>query len=218
MNNSQQQCKTVVLISGYGSNLQALIDYLPQAPELSIVAVISNISDAYGLIRASNANIPAIAINHKDFPDRESFEQQLLISINEYQPDLILLAGFMRILTPSFVANFQGKMLNIHPSLLPDYKGLNTHQRVLADKQKYHGVSIHLVTPELDGGPIIAQVKVNVLEDDDVESLQKRVQAAEYQLYPKVARWFAQKRLKFSDNVVILDDKLLPATGKQVSL
>jgi phosphoribosylglycinamide formyltransferase-1 len=202
--------RLVVLISGSGSNLQSIIDAIrAQRLQAQIVAVISNKADAYGLQRASNAAIPAITIDHKGFASRAEFDQALQQQIDSYQPDLVVLAGFMRILTPDFVRHYTGRMLNIHPSLLPLYKGIHTHQRVLDDKAKEHGVSIHFVTPELDGGPVIMQAKVPVLPSDTAESLAQRVQAQEHVIYPRVVKWFVEGRLKLEGNQVMLDGNVL---------
>jgi len=202
--------RLVVLISGSGSNLQSIIDAIrAQRLQAQIVAVISNKADAYGLQRASNAAIPAITIDHKGFASRAEFDQALQQQIDSYQPDLVVLAGFMRILTPDFVRHYSGRMLNIHPSLLPLYKGIHTHQRVLDNKAKEHGVSIHFVTPELDGGPVIMQAKVPVLPSDTAESLAQRVQAQEHVIYPHVVKWFVDGRLKLEGNQVMLDGNVL---------
>ena len=200
--------KGVVLISGSGSNLQSLIDNAEKI-DLDIQAVISNKEDAYGLKRAQNANITTHVINHKTFSTREKFDQNLSQIIDQYTPDIIILAGFMRILTEEFTQKYIGKMLNIHPSLLPKFQGLNTHQRALDAEESEHGVSVHFVTAELDGGPVIAQARVQVLTHDTVESLAKRVLVEEHKLLPKVVRCFAQGRLSLNDNCVVLDEKCL---------
>lgn len=205
----------VVLISGNGSNLQAIMDFIQQQHlPVKIRAVISNRADAYGLTRAKNAGIETHVINHREHPNRESFDQALQACIDDYQPDLILLAGFMRILTPAFVEHFRGKMLNIHPSLLPRYQGLNTHKRVLEAGETEHGVSVHLVTPELDAGPVILQRSVPVHPDDTVDTLANRIHEQEYIIYPKVLQWIVEGRVKIKGDQVWLDDKLLqPKTG-----
>ncbi|WPE16781.1 phosphoribosylglycinamide formyltransferase [Candidatus Thioglobus autotrophicus] len=200
--------KGVVLISGSGSNLQSLIDNAEKI-DLDIQAVISNKEDAYGLKRAQSANISTHAINHKNFDTREKFDQSLSQIIDQYQPDIIILAGFMRILTSEFTQKYAGKMLNIHPSLLPKFQGLNTHQRALDAGECEHGVSVHFVTSELDGGPVIAQARVQVLADDTVESLAQRVLTEEHKLFPKVVHCFTQGRLSLNDNCVVVDDKCL---------
>lgn len=177
----------VVLISGSGSNLQAIIDQVHQTDVSGeIVAVISNRPNVKGLERAEKANIPALTLDHKAFESRESFDQALQQLIDSHAPDLVVLAGFMRILTPDFVQHYHGRMLNIHPSLLPDYKGINTHQRVIDDGKTEHGVSVHFVTAELDGGPVVAQAKVSVYPEDTAEILAKRVLVEEHKIYPEV--------------------------------
>ena len=196
----------VVLISGNGSNLQALIDAAARGElPVDIRAVISNRPAAYGLERARRAGIPAVVVNHGDYPDRAAFDAALQQAIDAHQPGLVVLAGFMRILTPEFVAHYHGRMLNVHPSLLPAFRGLDTHRRALEAGVKEHGVSIHFVTAELDGGPVVAQEKIPVLPGDDAESLAQRVQAAEHILYPRVIRWFAEGRLTLQDNRAMLD-------------
>lgn len=182
----------VVLISGNGSNLQAIIDACIAGAPIKIVAVISNRADAYGIKRAHIAEIPTVVIDHKLYPTREEYDQALLITLQRYQPDLIVLAGFMRILSATVVNAFANKILNIHPALLPKYPGLNTHQRALENQDTEHGVSIHIVTNELDAGPIIAQQAFNISTDDTPESLQEKAHQIEHQLYPltliKIAR------------------------------
>ena len=195
--------RLVVLISGSGSNLQAIMDAIDAGTLAArIVAVISNRADAYGLQRAFNAGIPAEILDHKNFDSRDAFDLALQTRIDEFMPDLIILAGFMRILTPAFVQHYTGRMLNIHPSLLPLYKGIHTHQRVLDDGAKEHGVSVHFVTPELDGGPVVMQAKIPVLPSDTADSLAKRVQVQEHIIYPRVVKWFVEGRVKLSNNRV----------------
>ncbi|MDG2395522.1 phosphoribosylglycinamide formyltransferase [Candidatus Thioglobus sp.] len=200
--------KGVVLISGSGSNLQSIIDNANDI-NLDIEAVISNKEAAYGLERAKKANITTHTLDHKQFSSREAFDQNLSQLIDQYNPGVIILAGFMRILTEEFTQKYTGKMLNIHPSLLPKFQGLNTHQRAIDAKETEHGVTIHFVTAELDGGPIIAQSQIKVLEDDSAESLAKRVLIEEHKLFPKVIHWFTQNQLKLNDNKVTLDGKLM---------
>ncbi|MBV36676.1 MAG: phosphoribosylglycinamide formyltransferase [Rickettsiales bacterium] len=202
--------RIVVLISGSGSNLQALID----AAEMggingNIVAVISNKPDVYGLTRAQNAKIPTEVVDHTAFDDRQAFEAELSKVINRYSPDLIVLAGFMRILNSEFVQPYEGKMLNIHPSLLPKYKGLHTHRRALENGDTEHGVSVHFVTSELDGGPVIAQRTVKVEKSDTEQSLQAKVQQQERQLYPEVVARFCNDRLEYKDGKAYMDKKPL---------
>ena len=196
----------VVLISGSGSNLQALIDAELRG-ELGgqITAVISNRPDAFGLERARKAGIKTQVLNHKDYADRETYDQALTNAIDHYQPELVVLAGFMRILTPDFVNHYHGKMLNIHPSLLPKYRGLNTHQRAIDEGETRHGVSVHFVTPELDGGPVIIQATVDILKNDTPASLAERVQIQEHQIYPLAVKWFCQKRIALVDKHFYFD-------------
>lgn len=211
---TQPACKVVVLISGNGSNLQALIDY-PQTHYV-ISQVISNRSDAYGLQRAELAGISTAVLDHKQFATRESFDEALIRLIDARQPDLVVLAGFMRILSSGFVQHYAGRLLNIHPSLLPLYKGTNTHQRVLDAGDRVHGVSVHFVTEELDGGPVVAQAIIPVFEGDSKETLAQRVATQEHRLYPEVVSWFAAGRLRMIDNgTARLDQQVLPAQGVQ---
>ena len=204
----------VVLISGNGSNLQAIIDAIRyQGLKAEVRAVISNNPDANGLTRAHEANIPAIPLNHRNYPTREAYDQALQVLIDRYHPQLVVLAGFMRILTPNFVKHYHGRMLNIHPSLLPKYQGLNTHQRVLEAGDSIHGVSVHFVTPELDGGPVILQAEVPVHPGDTAEDLAQRVHQQEHIIYPLVIRWFTEGRLRLHNNLVLFDGK--PLTEQQ---
>ncbi len=200
--------KGVILISGSGSNLQSIIDNA-SIIDLKIEAVISNNKDAFGLQRAQKSNTPTHSIDHKSFSSREKFDQRLSQLIDQYNPDIIILAGFMRILTSEFTQKYTGKIINIHPSLLPKFQGLNTHQRALDAGEKEHGASVHFVTSELDGGPIIAQSSVEVLIEDTVESLAKRVLIEEHKLFPKVIHWYTQGRLKLSGSNATLDGKIL---------
>ncbi|MEW8626463.1 MAG: phosphoribosylglycinamide formyltransferase [Candidatus Thiodiazotropha sp.] len=205
-----QHPKVVVLISGNGSNLQAIIDASQQDLPIEIAAVISNRPDVYGLQRASSAAIETAVLDHRTFADRASYDQALIELIDKYQPALVVLAGFMRILTTPFVRHYAGRLLNIHPSLLPKYTGLHTHKRALEAGDQLHGVSVHFVTEELDGGPLIAQAQVAVLPQDDPQSLAARVLKKEHQLYPLTLRWYAQKRLQLNQTgEVILDNKKL---------
>jgi phosphoribosylglycinamide formyltransferase-1 len=207
---SAQQLPVVILISGNGSNLQAIINAAKNDLPIQIAAVISNRADVFGLQRASLAGIETAVLNHQEYPDRASYDRALMILIDRFSPGLVVLAGFMRILTEAFVRHYMGRLLNIHPSLLPNYTGLHTHQRALDAGDKIHGVSIHFVTEDLDGGPLIAQAQVPVLPQDDADSLAARVLNIEHQLYPLTIRWFAEKRLELSENgEVILDSKKL---------
>lgn len=207
-------CRILVLISGSGTNLQALIDSLQSRPdEARIVAVISNRPAAFGLERARKAGIPAHAVDNRDYPDRESYDQALIQQIDRFDPDLVLLAGFMRILSPAFVAHYHGVLLNIHPSLLPNYKGLHTHQRVLDAGDEEHGSTVHFVTEELDGGPLVLQARVPVRPDDTPDSLAAQVQQQEHHLYPLVMDWFIQGRLRLVDGCARLDGQPIPPGG-----
>ena len=205
----------VVLISGNGSNLQAIMDF-SNAGNYRVCGVISNKSDAYGLTRAEQSNIPTTVVDHRQFASRDPFDQTLAEAIDKYEPALIVLAGFMRILGADFVKRYQGKILNIHPSLLPDYPGTNTHQRVLDAGEKSHGVSVHFVTEELDGGPVIAQESFTIESIDDAETLALRIHEKEHVLYPTVVSWFADGRLRLEANGAYLDDQLLPETGERI--
>jgi len=199
--------KIIVLISGSGSNLQAIIDACnAKMINGSVVGVISNKPNAYGLERAKKNNIPTNVINHNDFTTREDFDKELVSSVNTFQPDLIVLAGFMRILSPIMTSVFKNKMINIHPSLLPKYPGLNTHEQVIANDDDEHGVTIHSVSEELDGGPIIAQSKISVYKDQKLDDLIERIHEIEHKIFPKVISMIASKEIKIED----------VATGKKV--
>ncbi len=206
--------RIVVLISGSGTNLQAIIDAckLEDYPG-EVVGVVSNIPTAYGLTRAEEANIKTSVLSHKDFDSRESYDQSLIGVINEYNADIIVLAGFMRILTPEFVQYFQGKLLNIHPSLLPKYQGLNTHQRAIDAGDKEHGVSVHYVTEELDGGPVILQAKVPIFDGDTAEDLASRVHEQEHRIYPLVVKWCCLKRVVMQNDKALFDGEIIPLSG-----
>ena len=189
--------RLVVLISGNGSNLQAIIDNIANKNlPAQIVAVISNKADAYGLERANKAGIPQHILSHKDFTDRQQYDLALKNLIDNYQPNLIILAGFMRILSNEFVEHYLHKMMNVHPSLLPKHKGLNTHQRAIDAGDEEHGCSVHFVTPELDDGPVILQAKVKIKNDDTAETLAERVHKQEHIIYPKAIRLFAENKIK----------------------
>ena len=206
--------RIVVLISGGGTNLQAIIDAckLEDYPG-EIVGVVSNKADAYGLTRAKEANIEGFTLSHKDYESRESYDNALLHKIDALKPDLIVLAGFMRILTAEFVQHYFGKLLNIHPSLLPKYQGLHTHQRAIDAKDDVHGVSVHFVTEELDGGPVILQAKVPVFAEDKADDLAARVHEQEHRIYPLVVKWFCNERLAMYEDKAMLDNKPLQASG-----
>ncbi|MGN0921548.1 MAG: phosphoribosylglycinamide formyltransferase [Cellvibrio sp.] len=206
--------RLVVLISGSGSNLQALIDAKARGDlPVDIAAVVSNRPMVQGLTRAQNAGIPTLIIDHKEFSSREAFDQELISLIDAYEPDLVVLAGFMRILTPQFTEHYLGRMLNIHPSLLPKYQGLNTHQRAIDAGDSRHGVTVHFVTAELDGGPACIQASVPILENDDAGLLAKRVQKQEHIIYPLAVKWFAERRLVMKEGKAFLDGTPLPASG-----
>ncbi|MGM0784333.1 MAG: phosphoribosylglycinamide formyltransferase [Pseudomonadota bacterium] len=210
--------RVVVLISGNGSNLQALID--EQAHDRlggEIVAVIANEPDAYGLHRAHEAGIEAVVLPHREYDSRDAYDGALIKVIERHEPDLIVLAGFMRILTPRFVQRFLGRMLNIHPSLLPAYQGLNTHARALADGVAEHGCSVHFVTEELDGGPVVLQAVVEVAEDETEESLKTKVHAREHLIYPIAVKWCLEGRLKFANGGATFDGVALPPHGLRMS-
>ncbi|MGF1806987.1 phosphoribosylglycinamide formyltransferase [Aliivibrio sifiae] len=204
----------VVLVSGSGSNLQAFIDACGnKIPNARISAVISNKSDAYGLQRALSAGINIHSLSAAGYENREQYDSALATLIDLHKPDVIILAGFMRILSEDFVLRYQGKMLNIHPSLLPKYTGLHTHQRAIDARDKEHGTSVHFVTPELDGGPVILQAKVPIFEDDNAEEVASRVQAQEHVIYPMVANWLVEGRLLMKEGKAVLDGEALGLSG-----
>jgi len=186
----------IILLSGNGTNLQAIIDAdLP----VNIAAVISDNHDAYGLQRADSAGIPTFVVPSTDYNDRQSYDHALRECIDPLQPQLILLSGFMRILTPDFVNAYKNKIINIHPSLLPKYPGLKTYQQAIDNGDAEHGTTIHYVTPELDDGPIIAQRRIAIQSDDTSETLKQRTQAVEHCLFPEVIKWFAEGRMKITE-------------------
>ncbi|MFY0990477.1 phosphoribosylglycinamide formyltransferase [Halomonas sp. C05BenzN] len=210
--------RVVVLISGNGSNLQALID--EQAHDRlggEIVAVISNEPDAYGLQRARDAGIDAVVLPHREYESRDAYDGALIKVIERHEPDLIVLAGFMRILTPRFVQRYLGRMLNIHPSLLPAYQGLNTHARALADGVSEHGCSVHFITEELDGGPVALQAAVEVADGETEESLKEKVHAREHLIYPIAVKWFLEGRLQLGADGATFDGLPLPPQGLRMS-
>ncbi|WP_373508035.1 phosphoribosylglycinamide formyltransferase, partial [Thiocapsa sp.] len=192
--------RVVALISGSGSNLQALIDRQADGLPIAIVAVISNRADAFGLERARRAGIPAEVLDHRDYSGREPYEAELRTLIDRYAPGLVILAGFMRILTPAFVEHYSGRMLNIHPSLLPKFRGLQTHQRALDAEERAHGASVHFVTPELDGGPVVIQARLDIHPGEGAATLAQRVLAQEHIIYPRAVGWFAQGRLQLGED------------------
>ncbi|MCC2638800.1 MAG: phosphoribosylglycinamide formyltransferase [Moraxellaceae bacterium] len=202
--------KIAVLISGSGSNLQAIIDAIARGDIAGRIAgVLSNRADAYGLVRAQQHGIPTAVITHGDFADRAAFDQALTRQIDAWDVDAVVLAGFMRILTPEFVAHYEGRLLNIHPSLLPKYKGLHTHRRALEAGDREHGCSVHFVSAELDGGPVVAQATVPVLSGDDEAALSARVHEAEHRLYPGVLHWLANGELEYRKGSVHFQGRLL---------
>ena len=211
MNAAASPLPIVILISGRGSNLQSIIDAVANGSlPVEIRAVISNRPAAAGLQRATRAGIPVTVIDHAGYPDRHAFDQALLEAIERFQPELVVLAGFMRILTAGFVQHYKGRMLNIHPSLLPDFPGLHTHQRALASGCRQHGASIHFVTEAVDGGPVVLQARVAVFPQDTVTTLAARVLEQEHRLYPLAIRWFAEQRLKLdSTGHAVLDGRIL---------
>lgn len=215
---SSSNINIVVLISGSGSNLQAIIDATTSGIlHANIKAVISNRPGVKGLIRAQAVKIPTLTLDHKQFASRDAFDQQLIQEIDVHKPDLVVLAGFMRILTDDFVEHFNGRLLNIHPSLLPEFTGLNTHQRALEAGVKQHGVSVHYVNNELDGGPLVLQAVIDVNKTDTTESLQQRVHQQEHIIYPMVIEWVAQGRLKIINQQVMLDKQLLETPAKWIN-
>ncbi len=204
------KCSTVILISGSGTNLQAFIDAAAAGDiDLDLRLVFSNRPDAFGLQRAAAAGIPTAVIEHRDFEDRESFDRAVAARLDEVEPELLVLAGFMRILSPWFVQHYAGRILNIHPALLPAYPGLDTHQRVLDAGEKWHGSTVHFVTEELDGGPRILQGRLAVDHSESAGELCARVQGVEHQIYPEAANWFGQGRLTFRGDSAWLDGEQL---------
>ena len=199
---------TVVLISGSGTNLQAIIDEINQHQlPIEIISVVSDNPNAYGLKRAEKANIKTQIINYDSFPDRVIFNKTLVQKIKESNPELIVLAGYMRILSDEFCHQFKGKILNIHPSLLPKYQGLNTYHRVLESSDEYHGSTVHFVIPKLDSGPIILQYRTKIKPRDNPDSLAKRVRQGEYIIYPMAIKMFAEGALRMIDNQATLNGK-----------
>lgn len=211
--------RIVILISGTGSNMVTLAESA-RAGDIPgmVAAVVCNRPEAAGIQYAKDRDIPVEVLDHKEFDSREAFDAALIPVIDQYQPDLVVLAGFMRILSADFVRRYQGRMLNIHPSLLPKYQGLNTHQRAIDAGDAEHGVSVHFVTEELDGGPVVIQAIVPVLEDDDASTLQKRVQQQEHVIYPIAVKWFVEGRLKMSSQgEATLDGEVIPVSGIQLT-
>lgn len=203
----QRPLPIVVLVSGRGSNLQAIIDAASTDLPVTIRAVICNRPGAYALERARQADIPTELLDHTQFSTRDAFEEALRTLIDRHEPALVVLAGFMRILAPGFVSHYQGRLMNIHPSLLPNLPGLHTHQRAIDAGLTQHGASVHFVTEEVDGGPIIIQARVPVLPSDTSKTLAERVLVEEHRILPQAIRWFAEGRLGLCDNLVLLDGK-----------
>ena len=201
-------CRTAILISGSGTNLQSFIDSAAAGRiDLDIVLVFSNKPDAYGLERAERAGIETTCIRHEDYEDRESFDQAVIAALDRARPELLILAGFMRILSPAFVAHYEGRILNIHPALLPKYPGLNTHQRVLDAGDEWHGSTVHFVTPELDAGPRILQGRLQVQPGESAATLQRRVQALEHRIYPQAADWVGSGKVSYRHGEAWIDEQ-----------
>jgi phosphoribosylglycinamide formyltransferase-1 len=205
-----KKCRLVVLISGRGSNLQAILDQAASGElPVEVVAVISNRPGVHGLERARQAGVPALELDHKNYPDRPEFEAALIELIDRQEPDLVILAGFMRVLTAGFTEHYRGRLFNIHPSLLPKFRGLHTHERAIAAGETEHGATIHFVTAELDGGPIIVQACVPLLPEDSPDTLAARVLEQEHRLYPQAIRWFAEGQLRLAGEQVWFEGKPL---------
>ncbi len=202
--------RTVVLISGSGTNLQAIIDEVGQNRlPVELTAVVSDCADAFGLERASKAGIDTVVVNFGDYGNRQDFDRALADVLEDLEPEIVVLAGFMRILSSTIVTRYQGQMLNIHPSLLPKYKGLHTYRKVLAAGDRFHGSTVHYVIPKLDAGPSIIQYRVAVRDDDTEESLATRVQQGEYVIYPRAIEWLASKRVELRGEQVFFDGEPL---------
>lgn len=196
----------VILISGRGSNMESLLDAVASGSlPVRVAAVLSNRPEARGLAIAAAKGVPTCVVDHKQFDSRESFDTAMAEAIDAFAPDLVVLAGFMRILSDGFVQHFAGRLINIHPSLLPSFPGLHTHQRALEEGVRVHGCTVHFVTPSLDHGPIIVQASVPVLDGDDEARLAARVLAQEHVIYPLAVRWFAEGRLRLVAGRVVLD-------------
>jgi len=211
---SKAEKRIVVLISGSGTNMVNIAEHC-EAGRIAgdVVAVISNKANAGGLQKAEAMDISTAVLEHTHFDSREAYDDELAKLVDSFSPDVIVLAGFMRILSADFVRRFTGKLINIHPSLLPKYKGMHTHQRALEAGDKEHGVSVHFVNEELDGGPVILQARIPIFEGDTAEDLQERVHEQEYRIYPLVINWLCLGRLKLTDKGAEMDGQLLPAEG-----
>jgi len=206
--------RVVILISGSGTNMLNIAEQCAQERVAGeVVAVISNKADAGGLTKAAELGLETAVLAHNDFDSREAYDQALAQLVERFQPDVVVLAGFMRILTAEFAQQFQGRILNVHPSLLPKYKGLHTHQRALENGDSEHGVSIHFVTEELDGGPVVLQAKIPIFDGDTIDDLQERVHEQEYRIYPLVVNWLCTERLRLTAAGAELDGQLLGPSG-----
>jgi len=204
----------VVLISGNGTNLQAIIDACGTSiKDGKVTAVFSNKATAYGLERAKKSGAASLFIDPKSFDTRDAFDKVLMHNIDEYSPDLIVLSGYMRILSGEFVRHYLGKMINLHPSLLPKYPGLNTYQRAILAGEEEHGTSVHFVTEQLDGGPVIMQARFPILDEDTIETLTNKVQEREHIIYPLVVQWFVEDRLEMKEGKAFLDGEPLGIHG-----
>ena len=211
--------RIVVLISGSGSNLQAIIDACQLGRlKAEIVAVFSNKADAFGLQRAQQADIATASLAIADYADRDAFDQALLQQIDSYQPDLVVLAGYMRILSAPFVTHYRGRLLNIHPSLLPKYPGLHTHRRAIENGDSHHGASVHFVTEQLDGGPVILQASIPVLPSDTEQDLATRLLSQEHLIYPQVIQWWVEGRVNLRDDQAWFDGEPLGVSGAEFRL
>lgn len=209
--------RIVILISGTGSNMAAIAEAVKKEEiDAEIVGIISNRPTAEGLEKAQAMDLHTDIIDHTLYASREEFDHALIRMIEELNPDLVVLAGFMRILTADFTRYYEGRLLNIHPSLLPKYQGLNTHQRALDAGDDIHGVTVHFVTEELDGGPNAIQAIVPILDIDNAKQLQERVHVQEHIIYPIAVKWFCEGRLSMKGNQALLDGQVLPATGVQL--
>ena len=207
---SSGRCKAAILISGSGTNLQSFIDQVDDLQlNCDICVVFSNCEDAYGLVRAEKAGIATAALSHNSFSNREDFDQAVAKILDEHAPDLIILAGFMRILSAWFVRRYEGKILNIHPALLPLYPGLHTHERVLDAGDSHHGSTVHFVTEELDGGPRILAGRIKVLTNESPEELRARVQAVEHRIYPQAAQLFAEGQVSYRNGEVWMNGNIM---------
>lgn len=201
----------VILISGRGSNMESLLNAVADgALPVRVAAVISNRPEAKGLEAAAAQDVETCVVDHTRFDTRETFDAAMIKTIDSYSPDLVVLAGFMRILTDAFVRRYEGRLLNIHPSLLPSFPGLHTHRRALEEGVRVHGCTVHFVTPQLDHGPVVVQAAVPVLDGDDEASLAARVLVQEHQVYPMAVRWFAEERLRLVDGHVVFEAEQEP--------